>query len=107
MGIQVRTRARSLGAVPMARQCVARDAKVLGGPRERESGSVKLGFRDDFFVEISFAEDRSMSQGTVGAGRLRRCAHPTPGLDGSLDVASGSFRFKPVTCSYSGGRRGA
>ena len=68
----------------MARQCVALDAKLLGGPRGRESGSVKLGFRDDFFVEISFAEDRSMSQGTVGAGRLRRCALLRRVLTGAL-----------------------
>ena len=57
MGIEVRTRARSLGKVPMARQCVGRDAKVLRGPCERDSGSLKLGLRHDLLIEVSFAED--------------------------------------------------
>ena len=41
----------------MARQCVARDAKVLGGPRERKSGSVKLSLWYGLLIEVSFAED--------------------------------------------------
>ena len=37
----------------MARQCVGRDAKVLGGPCEREGGSVKLGLRHNLLIEVS------------------------------------------------------
>jgi hypothetical protein len=60
MGIEVRTRARGLGQVSVARQCVGRDAKVLGGPCERESGSVNLGLGYHLLIEVSFAEDKEM-----------------------------------------------
>ena len=44
----------------MPSQGVGGDVKVLCGPGEGESGSVKLGFGDDFFVEVSFAEDQEV-----------------------------------------------
>jgi len=57
MGIEVRSRTRSLRQVSMAGQCGGRDAKVLGGPRERKSGSMKLGLGHSLLIEVSFAED--------------------------------------------------
>ena len=45
----------------MASQGVGGDVKGLGGPGERKSGSVELGFRDDFLVEVSFAEDQEVA----------------------------------------------
>jgi len=45
----------------VASQGVRGDMKGLGGPGERESGSVELGFRDDFLVEVSFAEDQEVA----------------------------------------------
>ena len=61
MGIEVRTRARGLGQISMTRQCVGCDAKVLGGPCERNAGSVKLGLRHGLLVEVSFAEDQEVA----------------------------------------------
>jgi len=40
----------------MPRQCVGRDAEVLGGPCERQSGCLKLGFRYMLLIEVSFAQ---------------------------------------------------
>ena len=57
MGIEVRSRTRRLRQVSMAGQCGGRDAKVLGGPRERKSGSMKLGLGHSLLIEVSFAED--------------------------------------------------
>src|ERR1700679_2889127 len=45
----------------MARQGGARDTEVLGGPRERESGSVKLRLRHGLLVEVSLAQDEEMA----------------------------------------------
>ncbi len=45
----------------MARQCAGRDPKVLGSPRERESGSVQLGLRHNLLIEVSFAEDKDVA----------------------------------------------
>ena len=60
MGIEIRPRARSLGQVPMARQCAGRDPKGLGSPCERESGSVKLSLRHNLLIEVAFAEDKEV-----------------------------------------------
>ena len=58
MGMQVRARARGVRAdVAVARQRVGRDVKLLGGPGEREGGSVELGLRHILLVEVSFADD--------------------------------------------------
>ena len=65
MGIEVRSRTRSLRQVSMAGQCGGRDAKVLGGPRERKSGPVKLGLWYGLLIEVSFAENEEMACGVV------------------------------------------
>ncbi len=54
----------------MARQCVGRDAKVLGGPCERESGSVKLGLGHNLLIEVSLAEDEEMARCYVVRGSV-------------------------------------
>ena len=41
----------------MARQCGGRYTKILGGPCERASCSLKLGLRHSLLIEVSFAED--------------------------------------------------
>ena len=60
----------------MASQGVGGDVKGLGCPCERECGPLELGFRDDFLVEVSFAEDQEVSCRVVVrcgvAGDLRR-----------------------------------
>ena len=76
MGIEVRSWAGGCrGDVPVAGQGVAGDAESLGGPGECEGGSVELGFRDRFLVEISFADDQEVAGGVVVgvgvAGELR------------------------------------
>ena len=69
MGIEVRARASGVRAdVPVARQRVGRDAKFLGGPGEREGGSVELGLRHRLLVEVSFADDEEVA-GRVVARR--------------------------------------
>ena len=45
----------------MARQGVGADVKGLSGPGEGQSGSVELGVRDGFLVEVSFAEDQEVA----------------------------------------------
>jgi len=76
MGVEVRAGARSLGQVPMAGQGVGRDVKRLDCPCERECGPLQLGFRHDFLVEVSLAEDQEVSCRVVVrcgiAGDLRR-----------------------------------
>ena len=49
----------------MARQCAGGDAKFLGSPGERDSGSVKLGFRRSLFIEVSFAKNKEVPRGVV------------------------------------------
>ena len=50
MGIEVRARARGGRDIPVARQGVGRDVKLLGGPGEREGGSVELGLCHSLLV---------------------------------------------------------
>lgn len=54
----------------MACQCVGRDAKLLGGPCERASSSLKLGLRHNLLIEVSFAEHEEMAGGVVVGGSV-------------------------------------
>src|ERR1700739_4062103 len=45
----------------MAGQCAGRDAKALGSPCERESGSMKLSLRHHLLIEVAFAEDKEVA----------------------------------------------
>src|ERR1700742_4460780 len=83
MGIEVRSRARGLGEGPMARQGSGPDAKVLGSPRERESGSVNLGLRHHLSIEVSFAEDKEVARCVV----VRRGVTRNLGAAQLVDVA--------------------
>ena len=67
----------------MARQCPGRDAEGLGGPCERESGSVKLGLRHDLLIEVPFAEDQKMARCVV----VRRSVAGNVGAPQFVDVA--------------------
>ena len=67
----------------MACQCPGRDVEGLGGPCERESGSVKLGLRHDLLIEVSFAEDQEMACRVV----VRRSVASNFGTPQFVDVA--------------------
>lgn len=72
VGVQVSTRARGLGQVPMARQGVGRNVKVLSRPCERASCSLELGLRHGLLIEVSFAEDQEMARRVVVRGGIAR-----------------------------------
>lgn len=83
MGVQVSTRARRLGQVQMARQRGARYTKILGGPCERASRSLKLGLWDGLLIEVSFAEDQEVARCVV----VRRGVARDLGAPEFVDVA--------------------
>lgn len=83
MGVQVSTGARSLGQVAVARQCCGRYTKILGGPCERASCSLKLGLRHSLLIEVSFAEDQEMTRCVV----IRRGVARDFGAPQFVDVA--------------------
>src|SRR5690348_1845250 len=83
VGVQVFTRARGLGQVPMARQRVTRNVKGLGGPRERASCALELGLRHGLLIEVAFAEDQKMARRVV----VRRGVARDLGAPQFVDVA--------------------
>src|ERR1700724_3844282 len=83
MRIEIRARARSLGEVPMTRQCVGRDAKGLDSPCERHSRSTQLGLGHNLFIEVPFTENKEMACGVV----VRRGVADELGAAQLVDVA--------------------
>jgi hypothetical protein len=67
----------------MARQCGGRNAKVLRGPCERESGSMKLSLRHDLLIEVAFTEDKEVA----GCVVVRRSVACNLGAPQFVDVA--------------------